>query len=91
MSNTYVISLCHYAVKVLVLNVISMTFNIYNKVGTMEYMAPEVLLEQKFSEKSDVFSFAISINEMITKTFPYSDCTQENPKAHTILDMNYSR
>ena len=59
--------------------------------GTLEYMAPEVLLRQGISQASDVYAWAISMNELATGIQPFSDCTKENPAVHTILDMNYSR
>lgn len=60
-------------------------------VGTLEYMAPEVLLKQPGSFASDVYAFAVAVNELASGVMPFSDCTRENPKAHTILDMGYGR
>lgn len=62
-----------------------------NMMGTLEYMAPETLQKQIPSEKSDVWALAVLLNEVATGTFPYSDCTQENPAAHTVLEMGYGR
>eukprot|EP01024_Parvocaulis_polyphysoides_P023587 TRINITY_DN2176_c3_g1_i2.p1 TRINITY_DN2176_c3_g1~~TRINITY_DN2176_c3_g1_i2.p1 ORF type:complete len:544 (+),score=91.93 TRINITY_DN2176_c3_g1_i2:93-1724(+) len=59
-------------------------------VGTLQYMAPELLLKQPHSFESDVYAWAITVNEVAAKTFPYSDCTTDNPKAHTILDAGYT-
>lgn len=59
--------------------------------GTLEYMAPEVLLRQGISQAADVYAWAISVNELATGVQPFSDCTKENPAVHTILDMNYGR
>eukprot|EP00871_Galdieria_phlegrea_P005258 jgi/Galph1/5733/GphlegSOOS_G4318.1 len=39
--------------------------------GTFQYMAPEVLANQPYSEKADVYSFGIILWEMTTKQLPY--------------------
>ena len=41
--------------------------------GTIPYMSPEVLLEQKYSVKSDVYAFGILLWEIITRTKPFND------------------
>ena len=43
-------------------------------------MAPEVLLKQPVSQASDVYSFAVTLNELATAVVPFSDCTKENPE-----------
>lgn len=53
--------------------------------------APEVLLKEPGSFASDVYAFAVTVNEIATGTFPFSDCTTDNPKAHTVLEMGYGR
>lgn len=67
-------------------------FHKASMVGSLEYMSPEVLLRtMPASSASDVFALCVSINEMISGITPYSDCTRDNPLAHTILEMGYSR
>ena len=66
-------------------------FHKRNMMGTLEYMAPETLQKQTPTEKADVWALAVLLNEVATGTFPYSDCTQENPAAHTVLEMGYGR
>jgi len=66
-------------------------FHKRNMVGTLEYMSPETLQKQAPSDKSDVWALAVTLNELATGIFPYSDCTQENPAAHTVLEMGYGR
>ncbi|GJQ14531.1 hypothetical protein GpartN1_g6322.t1 [Galdieria partita] len=39
--------------------------------GTFQYMAPEVLANQPYSEKADVYSFGIILWEMVAKQLPY--------------------
>jgi serine/threonine protein kinase len=36
------------------------------------YMAPEVLLKEKYSEKADVYSFAMVLYELFSSHRPYS-------------------
>lgn len=59
--------------------------------GTLEYMAPEVLQKKPSSFASDVYALAITINEAATGTYPFSDCTKDNPEIHTILEHGYGR
>ncbi|KAI5064100.1 hypothetical protein GOP47_0020770 [Adiantum capillus-veneris] len=60
-----------------------------NMVGTLLYMAPEVLRKQVQTEKSDVYGFAVTINELATGVLPYTDRRTE-AQAHTVLEMNYT-
>jgi serine/threonine protein kinase len=39
--------------------------------GTLEYMAPEVLLKRPASQASDVYGLAITINELATGAMQY--------------------
>jgi len=42
-------------------------------VGSPLYMAPEVLAEQPYNEKADVYSFGIILWELMTQKIPYED------------------
>nr|CAB3473251.1 unnamed protein product [Digitaria exilis] len=64
-------------------------FHKKNMVGTLIYMAPEILRKHIHTEKSDVYSFAISINEVLTGVVPYTDLRAE-AQAHTVLEMTYT-
>lgn len=64
-------------------------FHKKNMVGTLLYMAPEILKKEVQSEKSDVYAFAITINELLTGVVPYTDHRTE-AQAHTVLEMNYT-
>lgn len=44
--------------------------------GTVQWMAPEVLGNQKYTEKADVFSFGIVIWEIMTGECPYDGMSQ---------------
>ncbi|KAE8884065.1 hypothetical protein PF010_g3547 [Phytophthora fragariae] len=44
--------------------------------GTTQWMAPEVLAAEKYTEKADVFSYGVVIWETITRQCPYEGLTQ---------------
>ena len=56
--------------------------------GTLQYMAPEVLSNQCPTESADVFSYAVSVNEVATGVVPYSDRLTA-AQAHTVVEMSY--
>ncbi|KAJ1658575.1 hypothetical protein IWQ61_002198 [Dispira simplex] len=42
--------------------------------GTPEYMAPE-MYEERYDEKVDIYAFGMCVLEMVTKDYPYAECT----------------
>ncbi|MEW5300300.1 MAG: hypothetical protein WDW36_003240 [Sanguina aurantia] len=66
-------------------------FHKKSMMGTLEYMAPEVLLKDGWSTGSDVYAFGVILCELATGTYPFSDCTKDNPEIHTVLEMGYGR
>ncbi|TPX66467.1 hypothetical protein SpCBS45565_g04425 [Spizellomyces sp. 'palustris'] len=44
--------------------------------GTPEFMAPE-LYDEKYDEKVDIYAFGMMMLEIITKEYPYSECTNQ--------------
>ncbi|KAG0022278.1 hypothetical protein BGZ80_000612 [Entomortierella chlamydospora] len=44
--------------------------------GTPEFMAPE-LYDEKYNEKVDIYAFGMCVLEMVTKEYPYSECTNQ--------------
>ncbi|CAK0781962.1 hypothetical protein CVIRNUC_005517 [Coccomyxa viridis] len=60
-------------------------------VGTLEYMAPEVLQKQPTTAASDVYAWAVTVNEIATGIFPFADCTKDNPQCQTVLNFGYGR
>ncbi|ORY33859.1 kinase-like protein, partial [Rhizoclosmatium globosum] len=42
--------------------------------GTPEFMAPE-LYDENYDEKVDIYAFGMVVLEMVTKEYPYSECT----------------
>lgn len=41
------------------------------KIGTYQWMAPEVIASQKYSEKADVFSYGIILWEIASREPPF--------------------
>ncbi|KAI7997020.1 putative serine/threonine-protein kinase WNK5 [Camellia lanceoleosa] len=46
----------------------------HSVIGTPEFMAPE-LYEEDYDELVDVYSFGMSVLEMLTSEYPYSECS----------------
>uniref|UniRef100_M4BH68 non-specific serine/threonine protein kinase n=1 Tax=Hyaloperonospora arabidopsidis (strain Emoy2) TaxID=559515 RepID=M4BH68_HYAAE len=44
--------------------------------GTTQWMAPEVLAAEKYTEKADVFSYGVVVWETVTRQCPYEGLTQ---------------
>ncbi|GMP47257.1 hypothetical protein CsSME_00015101 [Camellia sinensis var. sinensis] len=58
-------------------------FHKKNMVGTLIYMAPEILRKEIHNEKLDVYS----CSELLTGVVPYTDLRAE-VQAHAVLEMN---
>ena len=41
------------------------------KLGTLQWVAPEVLRDEHYSEKADIYSFAILVWELVARAVPY--------------------
>lgn len=65
-------------------------------VGTLPYMAPELLRRGGTSSAAadfrpcDVYSLAITANEILTRCIPYADALTDNVQLHTILEARYN-
>src|SRR5947209_20613639 len=55
--------------------------NIY---GVMPYMAPEILRGKEYTQKSDIYSFGIIMNEIISVVPPFNDVPHDE---HLTLDI----
>ena len=59
-------------------------------VGSMLYMAPEVLMRRVSTYGADVYAYGITICEIATGTVPFSDRARNVALAHTVLDASYN-
>ena len=53
------------------LNILDFSVNKRGKFGTTHWMAPEIMLNQKYQKKSDVFSYGMILYELISGKIPY--------------------
>lgn len=59
-------------------------------VGTLVYMAPEVLKGAPHSFAADVYAFAITVNEMAAFAVPFVDRKMPVPELHTVLETRFN-
>lgn len=59
-------------------------------VGTVVYMAPEVLKGGFGGFEGDVYAFGILLNEILTGTVPYVDRKLPVPELHTVLESRFN-
>jgi serine/threonine protein kinase len=52
-----------------------MTSTLTAQIGTFAYMAPEVVDSQNYTKSCDIYSFGITLWEMLTRTKPYKNMT----------------
>lgn len=57
--------------------------------GSLYTMAPEVMLDEKYNGKADVYSFGIVMFQIITDTMPFHEFMQKNPKSGIIQFINF--
>ena len=55
------------------LNILDFSVNKRGKFGTTHWMAPEIMLNQKYQKKSDVFSYGMILYELISGKIPYKE------------------
>ncbi|CAM9599544.1 unnamed protein product [Choristocarpus tenellus] len=54
----------------------ALTNSMTGNCGTVQWMAPEVLANQKYSETADVYSFGIVCWELLSRVCPYEGMSQ---------------
>mmetsp|Transcript_5692 Transcript_5692/g.16934 ORF Transcript_5692/g.16934 Transcript_5692/m.16934 type:complete len:631 (+) Transcript_5692:93-1985(+) len=59
-------------------------------VGTLVYMAPEVLSGAPQTFAADVYAFAITVNEIAAACVPYVDRQLPVPELHTVLETRFN-
>ena len=57
--------------------------------GTFQWMAPEVIKGSTYSESSDVFSFGIIMNELVTRVPPYQGTDKKDVAKKVVNNPNY--
>ena len=57
--------------------------------GTFQWMAPEVIKGKVYSESSDVFSFGIIMNELVTRIPPYHGTDKKDVAKKVVNNPNY--
>lgn len=57
--------------------------------GSVRWMAPEVIKENHYGRKSDIWSFGCTVLEMVTGTVPWIDKQYDNPVT-AIFDIGQS-
>lgn len=55
---------------------VSQTYQMTGGTGSLRYMAPEVALNQPYSEKADVYSFGVIFWQMLRDEMPYSGASR---------------
>ena len=56
-------------------------------VGTPEFMAPE-LYDESYGTPVDIYSFGMCLLEIVTKKFPYSECTTAAQVYHQVINRH---
>ncbi|KAF0689293.1 hypothetical protein As57867_019181, partial [Aphanomyces stellatus] len=62
-----------------------------SNVGTARWIAPEVLINEDYSEKADIYSFGVLLSELDTHNIPYSDSEMEERQIMQLVAVNRLR
>jgi len=68
---------------------LSSTTRRHGAVGTLPFMAPEVLRLKPFSEKADVYSYAMTLIEIVTRKVPWKGLTNEQIMMQVAVDKSH--
>ncbi|KAG9404117.1 hypothetical protein AC1031_005656 [Aphanomyces cochlioides] len=58
-----------------------------SKIGTVAWIAPEVLIGGRYTEKADIYSFGVLLSELDTLQVPYAGMLNENGYSNARLAM----
>ncbi|ETM99949.1 TKL/DRK protein kinase [Phytophthora nicotianae INRA-310] len=56
-------------------------------VGTSLWMAPEVLMGERYDDKADIFSFGVVLSELDLQVLPYAHATESDGSCHRMRDL----
>ncbi|KAL4165898.1 hypothetical protein KRP22_014604 [Phytophthora ramorum] len=56
-------------------------------VGTSLWMAPEVLMGERYDDKADIFSFGVVLSELDMHVLPYSHATESDGSGRRMRDL----
>ena len=70
-------------------NTRSLQLQMTKQKGTFQWMAPEVIKGSTYSESSDVFSFGIIMNELVTRVPPYHGTDKKDVAKKVVNNPNY--
>ncbi|KAH9152359.1 hypothetical protein LEN26_003715 [Aphanomyces euteiches] len=62
-----------------------------SNVGTARWIAPEVLINEDYSEKADIYSYGVLLSELDTHSIPYSDANMEERQIMQLVAVNRLR
>ncbi|OQS00462.1 protein kinase [Achlya hypogyna] len=57
------------------------------EIGTLAWIAPEIMLGGHYTERADVYSFGVLLNELDLADLPYSNVTSDGFISHTRLGV----
>lgn len=55
-------------------------------VGTMLWMAPEIMMGERYDEKADIFSFGVLLSELDQQTLPYAHARTDSSSGSKVPD-----
>ncbi|GJQ09982.1 hypothetical protein GpartN1_g1773.t1 [Galdieria partita] len=61
-----------------------------HQVGTLIYLAPEILENKQHTYACDIYSLGVVMNEILTGVIPYVDRKMEIPQVQTILETRFN-